>query len=199
MSSHTLEDLIASLHLMGADAIDIRDTLPTHPSKSYPQRDPSKVQGVVFHHSAAAADNGAGIDRAIRMARYTVDHRGWPGCPYSAIVTRSGRILLPWDPDVACYHAGWKPRPGDENAEFLGVCVLGNFRSEHNGSDRQQQPTLHQIEAVIALVRALYMVWPSWPLTENRGLWAHADLGKAACPGSALEHLVKAARWKGTT
>lgn len=198
MSAPTFDDLTRALSEYGLNWMDLRGRLPAHPTKRYPKCDPGMFAGAVCHHSAGHSTASA-ISRIEGMTRYTIRDRecsdgtrGWPGCPYDLIVSPAGVVYLPWDLDVANYHAGYAARPGNENAEFLGVCFLGDF----NGPDHDtgHEPTLEQTGTLVQLIHALRDLWPSWHQEENGGLWLHNDLGKAKCPGNTISGIVRGAR-----
>jgi len=188
----TTPQLLRAILLQGVDVHDVRGQLPAHATKEYPTVDPAKFSGVVIHHSGPPPLDG--LDGLERLTRYTVDRRGWPGCPYDLAIASTGGVYLCHDLDVGNYHGGTLARPGDENAEFLGLVVLGNMAGPHNDTPDQHDPTLAQVEAVGRVIRALYSLWPGWLHNEHRGLWLHADLGKAACPGELLTRLVRRER-----
>lgn len=195
----TTDQLLRALLLQGVDFADVRGKLPVHATKRYPLVDPAAFAGIVVHHSGPPSLDG--LDGLIALTRYTVEQRkcsdgsvGWPGCPYDLAIGSGGLVYLCHDLDAGNYHAGWRPRPGDENAEFLGVVVLGNFAGPHNDTDGAHDPTLAQVEVLGRVIRALRSIWPGWIHTENRALWLHADLGKPACPGEVLSRVIRAER-----
>jgi len=193
----TFDELAGALQAHGLVVVDCRRLLPQHATKRYAERKTSP-RGVVFHHSGGWSPSD-GLSRVRAVGRYTVEQRkcrdgsiGWPGYPYDKTIDEAGRIYLPGAPAVVRYHAGYRPRPGDENAEFLSCCLLGSFAGPHNDSTRE--PTLQQMLSSLAVILALQSLYPEWQDEENGGLWTHSDLGKAACPGETIQRMIHAAR-----
>lgn len=181
------ELVIQTLREMGVVVHDLRGKLPVHPTRTFASRDPRKLLGLTAHHSAGP---GGGVDRFQDVARYHVgpNHVSAQGCPgilYTLGVTSTGEVAVFWDLDVATWSQGDKAKPGDENADYLSVLSLGNFRSPENPSGGE--PTPEQLWAFGAVVVAARRIW-------GRGfqITGHFDFGKPACPGATLEAMVRA-------
>lgn len=64
----------------GIILVDISDILPRHKTKRYRKRS-KPISRHFFHHSGRPGKPGfAGVRN---MVRYCVEHRGWPGSPYT--------------------------------------------------------------------------------------------------------------------
>jgi len=150
------------------------------------------LKGLVLHHAASHQVDREGI---FGIARYHVgpNHISSTGCPgicYPRAITGDGVIHQLHDLDVATWSQGWRRRPGDENADYLGVLIMGFFKSPtypHEG-----EPTLAQLRTVLNLWDACRDVWTTW--RTGPAIMGHFDLGKPACPGTTLETLIRALR-----
>ena len=176
--------------LLANDLIqDAGPTLPRHPTKHWRQRDPAAIKGVVIHQSL-------GAPTAHPIARYHVGPNhlsatGLPSIAYTLFVERSGRILLCSDVAAKPWSQGTRAIPGDENADYLAVCVGGNFSADsHEGTE---EPSLAQLRATLALWQRLRDVWGF----SNTDLHGHCHFGKPACPGRTLRTVIEAVRKDG--
>lgn len=195
--------------------IDARDTLPRHPSKRWQTRDVSRVLGFVWHHTAGGDNPEATARYHVGASHTSAD--GMPGIAYTFYVRQSGEVW--WCNDLAARtwsQGGGKLHPdvdgdgeatradgkGDANGRFIGIVFGGNFDSRWNPTGKH--PTPIQILAGLALVAHLTGTerHPAMPdlLFGAVGhltladVWAHADFGKAACPGDDLSALAASLR-----
>lgn len=182
-----LDLLVPALRGLGVQVQDLRDRLPTHAEKTFGRRDPSLLQGLVAHHSAGPS---GGVSRLQGVAAYHVgpNHISSTGCPgicYTLAITDDGQVCILWDLEVAPWSQGDKSKPGDENASWLSVLMLGNFRSKSNAEGGE--PSIEQFRTYLGLVLACRSVWgPTFRLA------GHYDFGKPACPGSSMQGLIQA-------
>lgn len=121
--------------------VDLRGKLPVHKSKHYGNRKLTDIRSIGIHHSLTFSGS------AEAFAGYHVNTNGWPGIGYAYVVDRDGSIYQCWDHTVMTYHVG------DSNKHALGICLVGDFRT--------QVPTEAQYRATAELVRMLQQAIPS--------------------------------------
>jgi len=194
--------------------IDVRrgrpHALPVHPTKRWKTRDPTKLLGFVWHHSAGGDDPHK--TAAYHVGGNHVSASGMPGLAYTFYIDKAGVIFWANDlSDRTWSQGGKKFGPdadgdgdvdrddglGDANGRYMGICFGGNFRSKWNDTD--QNPTGPQMLAGLALLAHLTgeVQAPFWPEElfsslahlQMGDVWPHAAFGKAACPGAGLETL----------
>lgn len=194
--------------LISADVAvyDVHRLLPRR--SAYPSRDPSDIRHVVVHKSGA--DGPPGFAGAVGMARFCVDHRGWPGAAYTYWVPRepdvdtdSRLVVYRCQPDEArSYHTG-----GAMNGRGVGVACQGNYDGEWDLVDGVPQvlrePTAAQLTALGAMVDWLALRHTGFHpgLDRDSNLWGltgHWEHGKPVCPGDALRAWVELRRGGGT-
>ncbi len=112
---------------------DIIDALPKNPEESYPTRSLSAITHITIHHSAAPAN----LD-VERIAKWHVEHHGWPGIGYHFYITPDGTIYQTNHLTTMSNHVYMN------NAYTVGICVAGNFDTA--------LPTPAQIDAAARLV-----------------------------------------------
>lgn len=146
------------------EIINVVNTLPKHPTRKYALRAASFIKGVVVHHSA-----GNGTVTAI--AKYHVEHNGWPGIGYHFVITEDGTVCKTNNQSTLSYHAG-----AGQNKAHLGVCLLGNFE--------MQEPTPEQVVSLRLLLKEIKKALP------GRYVKGHRDIHATACPGKNLYALL---------
>ena len=176
-----------ALERVGLTVKDLRGKLPSHASKSFARRDPSKLKGLTGHHTAGPTGT---YERFLAVAEYHVgpnhvSSTGAPGILYTLGIDKDGVVCIFHDLEVATWSQGTRSIPGDENADYLAVLVLGDFSSkDHQGSE----PTLDQMHAFLGVAKACRWLWGlSFDFT------GHFQFGKPACPGATLETIIRAA------
>jgi hypothetical protein len=97
----------------------VTDDLRQHPTKRYQTRERSQIDKLVIHHSAGPPGVGASP-----IARYHVDHNGWPGIGYHYFVYDDGRIEQTQALETVAYHAG------EANPSSIGICLAGDFTDQ---------------------------------------------------------------------
>ncbi|MGH7162200.1 MAG: peptidoglycan recognition protein family protein [Planctomycetota bacterium] len=130
---------------------------------------------IIIHHSASDHGSAAYIDRAHR-------NKGWDGLGYHFVIgngTLSGDGSVEVGGRWARQEVGAHARvPGDEsnrwNEQGIGIVLVGNFQGH--------RPSRRQLEAVVALVRALRSEY-GIPLANVIG---HRDVKATECPGDAF-------------
>lgn len=138
--------------------VDLRGSLPKHKTLRYSKRT-VKPSIIAIHHSLTKS----GTPQA--FANYHVNTNGWPGIAYHYVVAKDGTVYICNDTSLRTYHVG------DSNNKAIGICLVGDFRSE--------KPTKEQYQATIELVRDLLNVLPG---AEIKG---HSELPGytwKACP-----------------
>lgn len=171
------------------------------------QRIPGReVRYLIGHHSAGPKREGpAAVDGiasfAVAPPTYGTDGelvgggKGWPGEPYQIVIPgaptiRDGRVAAyrVWDDDWWTWHTGptW-------NRHGIGVCVTGWYRSRHDLLAPQAQPAPDPL-VMLAAERVFKYLLAKHRLKPGEALLSHADCGKPACPGDALENMIRRMR-----
>lgn len=136
----------------------------TPPKKPFSRLRPSRVVGVVLHHSGVK--NGpTGHDAARAFEAYHLSKR-WAGIAYNWMVTESGEVLEGRGAGaVSAATKGWNSRT--ESVMYTGW-----------GSGIVPEAALHSLKRVIEDVQDRYL----------DSLWVkpHKNLGTTSCPGSFL-------------
>lgn len=141
---------------------DLRMVLPVHKTLRYHERSLDDITTLVVHHS----DTRSNVSwRAV--ARYHVEHNGWPGIGYHFGVTPAGKVSYLNDIATHSYHAR------QANAIGVGICCMGNYTA--------QQPSGAMVEALAVLMNCLDAALGK-PLFRV----GHRDVVDTTCPGDAL-------------
>ena len=157
--------------------INIIDKLPRHSTKRYGTRSVDTIRGILIHHSATSCVCGVDlnlndIDDAVeQVAKYHVEHNGWPGFGYGFVIPKTGEIYKTNKITTVSYHAG-----AGQNTIHLGICLLGNFETE--------KPTEKQWDSLKWLVGTLQAVYP------NLYIKGHREVRQTKCPGKNLFSLL---------
>jgi len=191
MSTPHTETFIVALAEAGVRVEYMRDALPRSAARTWSQRDVQAIKGVCFHHSATA---GGDLAALIGVANYHVgpnhiSDKGCPGVCYTAAILADGTLVICNDLESKTWSQGTAKIPGDENAAYLGIVALGSFRSPGNPSGGE--PTPQQMLTVLQVIDVCYTYF-GWE--DGIRVFGHFDFGKAACPGSTLEAIIRAAR-----
>jgi len=163
------------------------ETLPVHETKKWSKRDPEKLKGLVVHQSLEEYGSASG-NAKYHVGPNHISEDGLPGLSYTLFIEKSGRVILANPVECKTYSQGYGGRPGDENAEFLSVCVGGNFSAP--GYVGTQKPTQDQVDALSNLWEHLKPIW-AW---SDFCLYGHYHFGKATCPGYDLSDFIKSVR-----
>lgn len=145
------------------DVRDLRGTLPRHPTRRYAARRLDDIAGIAVHHTGPPAHRDLS---AQEIARYHVEHNGWPAIAYDWLVHWDGTVEYVKDWTEAGYHVG-----GANNALWLAVCLTGDW------SDGRI-PGEAQLAATRELIANVQMAWGRWLPVKG-----HRELGASACPG----------------
>lgn len=196
--------------------VDARTTLPRHPTRRWRARDVQAILGFVVHHAAGDSDVEA-------TARYHIgpnhtDPNGMAGLAYTFFIDRDGVVTWANDLEAATWSqgGGGNVRPdvdgdgdadrddgaNDANGRFVGICLAGSFDGPHNPTGKE--PTPEHLLALLALIGHLVgkyrapdhpeALFGALPRVRMYDVWAHADFGKAACPGRTVTELLAALR-----
>ena len=189
---------------MGLVFVDGRTTLARNPDKTFKTRKVSGIKGIVLHHSA-------GGDNPEATARYHagpnhISDTGCPGLCYTFYIRLNGETWWANDLDARTWSQGGHGSPvagTNANTNFLGICCGGDFDAPgHKG--KTGEPPIAQTHAAIALCLHLtgYENHPAIPDElfaalgcPSEALWAHAQFGKAQCPGFTLQRIADATRY----
>lgn len=113
----------------------------------YKVYDPSVKTDIAIHHSLTKTGNSAAF------ANYHVGTLGWPEVAYHFVILKDGTIEWNHDLGVLSYHVG------DSNKFSVGICLVGDFRSE--------EPTDAQKLSLYLLVDALKKDLPNYKRTRG--------------------------------
>lgn len=158
-------------------------TLPAHDTKEWSKRDPAKLKGAVIHQSLEEYGTASG-NAKYHVGPNHISEDGLPGLSYTIFIERSPRVILANPVDCRTYSQGYGGRPGDENEEFLSICVGGNFSGP--GYLGSQRPTQDQLELLAKTWDHLKEIW-GW---TNADLYGHYHFGKPSCPGNHLMEII---------
>jgi len=106
------------------------------------------------------------------MARYHVDHHGWPGIGYHFVVTTDGTIQYVNDHTLVTYGVS------GQNDDTVHICLPGDFTSV--------QPPEAQLVATRKLIDNYRLA-----MGQPYPVCGHRDIGDSSCPGATW------AQWKG--
>ena len=139
----------------GASIKDLTDELPTR--SEYHIRDLSKVDAVIWHHSATKG-------QTIRnLAEFHTEVKKWPGIGYHFAIGWDGTVYKMNDPNRLTYHAQ------GHNSHSIGVVLVGNYH------DLELSPEMKEkIMAMNEYLRDEYGVY--------RVMW-HGQTKATLCPG----------------
>lgn len=192
------ERLLNALRAHGLMVRDFRNVLAKHPTRTYAQRNPERLRGLVWHQ---ALSYGYGQGTVEAIARYHVGPNshlkegGAPGFAYTLAVDGDGMVYLCQPVELATWSHGQKLVP-DANSTLIGVCALGHYA--WTGTDGRLNPAdtppPPQEAALVRVWLACRAVWGWAADGANGGLLGHEDLGKPSCPGDRLEAVQGALR-----
>lgn len=152
------------------DVIDLRLSLPQHPTLRYEGRSIGGIEQIVIHHSAT------GEVSAEAIARYHIDTNGWPGIAYHFLVHQDGRIEYTEPIEIISYGVAKR------NDNTLHICLVGNFTDSPPGET--------QLAAAVALVNNLdFALGRVYPVVGHTDIAAEGYA--TACPGATWS------QWKG--
>lgn len=148
--------------------VDVRDTLPTHETKRYDDRDLRELEAIAIHHTAVSGNISPNA-----IASYHVDTNGWPGIGYTFYIDDKGIIYRCHDLDRKSYAVR------NKNHIALSIAFGGNFENS--------EPTQEQIESGVYLV-----AWIRSILGDTLPIKCHCDFddNDTVCPGKHGKKLV---------
>ncbi|MCM3632918.1 peptidoglycan recognition protein family protein [Paenibacillus camelliae] len=148
--------------------VDLRGKLLTHKTKRYSTRKESDIRSIAIHHSLTVSGSPEAF------ATYHVNTNGWPGIAYPYVIQRDGTIYKCHDHNVVTYHVG------NSNKHALGICLVGDFRTQH--------PTTEQYAAAIWLVRKLQQELSN--AKEVKGHSQYPGYSWKACPVISMDKFI---------
>lgn len=158
---------------------DVRRSLPTHATKKFRQRDPSKIRGLVVHHTASFAQLRAVA--AYHVGPNHISNTGAPGLLYHFYIDPDGSCFLCNDLEAVTWSQGGGSVPVPylgSNTSFVSVAIAGNL------SETPPRP---------AQVVALRWLW-SWLASSlhlgSDMVFTHSEFRQTMCPGDALRAVV---------
>lgn len=177
----TYDDLLLRAHFIELES------LPVHATKKWGKRDPEKLKGVVVHQSLETYGTARG-NAKYHVGPNHLSKTGLPGLSYTIFIERAGRVILANPVDCKTYSQGYGGLPGDENEEYLSICVGGNFSAP--GYIGTQTPKESQLELLKRTWERLKEVW-GW---FDSDLYGHYHFGKPTCPGNELSEFIDSIR-----
>ncbi|GAB4454188.1 MAG: hypothetical protein Kow0031_36290 [Anaerolineae bacterium] len=99
-------------------AQDVSAGLPQHATKRYPMRTHADIKRIIIHHTATPANISVE-----RIAAFQVKNRDMPGIAYHYCITAEGDVFQTQYLETVANHAG------NNSADSVGVCLIGNFTS----------------------------------------------------------------------
>jgi hypothetical protein len=145
----------------GGQYADFRNGLPTHPTDKYIVRSESVIKRIIVHHTATVVSTWENV------ARYHVEHNGWPGVGYHFGIMPDGSVRYLGDVNTRRYHAG------PANTDSIGISFMGNYMTD--------LPTTAALNA-LALLRSTLEKY----LGRTLDMQGHRDVSETACPGDNL-------------
>ena len=177
--------------ILGLASVKV-ESLAKHLTKEWDKRDPAKLKGMVIHQSLEERGKASG-NAKYHVGPNHISEDGLPGLSYTFFIEKDGLIVYANHIEDKTYSQGYGGRPGDENEEFVSVCVGGNFSAP--GYEGTQEPTGYQVRSVHQLWQDLALIF-DW---TNDGLYGHYHFGKPTCPGDKLAYLIDSVRPKNFT
>ena len=169
---------------------DGRDSLPRNYARSWPQRDPKELKGVVLHQSLEDY-GGVWGNAKYHTGPNHISNNGLPGLSYTIFIDRStGRAVLANDVECATYSQGNSTIVGNENERYLSICVGGNFAGPGYVPGKKKTLTSEQNRVMHALWHHLAIVFDF----TGAQLYGHYHFGKPACPGYEIAEFVETIR-----
>lgn len=165
---------ITVVNLTGEDAtlpdgtvIDAKE-LPKHLTKTYRKRTLEDSITIFIHHTAVDAD--VAIEN---IAKYHVNHNGWPEIGYHSAVKPNGDILLLNDFEEISYHTR------GQNTKGISIVLLGNYNEDKIGKD--------QLKSIKLITDALCKI------LKVKAIKGHQDAPNArtSCPGSNAQRVLE--------
>lgn len=166
---------------------DVSHLLPRHGYKRYETRSVAEIDRIVLHKSGA---NGPpGYNGALGMARFCVEHRGWPGAAYHFWLSQvpdkdeSQRLVIYRCNATATrsYHTGKLC-----NRFGLSIAFQGNYDGDGDfiPENRPTEAQMVMAELLVAHLRAQHnIVFEKTDADDDWGLTGHWEWGKPVCPG----------------
>jgi hypothetical protein len=191
MEKKLLAMLMEKMKVLGLqEPIDVRDSLPVNAEgRKFKTRLIHKLDGLVWHQELAWNSIEAVAKYHTGPQSHVVEG-GTESILYTLAIDESGRIHLCNDFNKSTWSHGDRDRPGDENAEFMSVMFVGDFKGEGHVSSRSGEPNRKQMLAGLALWDVCRELW-GW---SDSQLYGHFDFGKPACPGNTLRAMILAIR-----
>ncbi|MDP2324265.1 MAG: peptidoglycan recognition family protein, partial [Gammaproteobacteria bacterium] len=159
--------------------VDMREWLPTHPSKVYYSRSLGELTHIVVHHSGPAPLDMTAEQAAICTATYDIAPHGpnleeWPGCSYHVIIVPSGDWGYCQSLTVISYHVG------NYNRGAVGVCLWGDYRTTP-----VPDVMVDSLEEFCRWVQHERHVWADdvGAATRRLQVVGHRELTATTCPG----------------
>lgn len=167
--------------------VDLRNELSRNPiGKKWGFRDINQLEGLVIHQ-ALGDGSIEGIAKYHTGKGSHLYAGGVESIPYTIAIRKDGQVVLANALHKATWSQGFRGIDGDENRKYIAVVLEGYFKYEGCQNETAQEPTGEQLLALLLLWRYCKGLW-KW---DKDAIYSHADFGKATCPGSTIESLIK--------
>ena len=170
------------------DIIDVRATLPSHPTLPPYRNRTQPVSRIVIHHTDTPSNF-----TVEQIAHYHVygtrpNKDPWPGIGYHYVIAADGAIYWCQNHETHSYHVG------AANGYTLGVSLIGRFLRV--GYDGKPQASEDQLPSPAQMESASHLV--SWLMGELKvgdiaQIVGHKEVGSTACPG---DQWLRGVNWK---
>lgn len=116
-------------------------------------------QYIVLHHTAVSAEQ-----TLEQLHKYHIEHNGWIGIGYNAVVDKAGNIF--WGRGIDYVGAHCK----GYNTISIGICAIGNM-------EKDMMPAA-QKESIVELIKEIKKYYP-----KADKIVGHKQLSATTCPG----------------
>lgn len=141
----------------GSSYIDLRGKLPSKDGMEYRRRDPSDIEGIIWHHSATSGQTIRSI------AEYHTQAKGWPEIAYHYAIGYDGRVYRLLD------ESKWSNHASGHNRRTIGIVLVGNYH--------ENEPTEAMVSAAARLQE---------DICDGHAIkyvWLHMETKATDCPG----------------
>ena len=168
--------------------VDLRTRLARNPiGKKWGFRDVDRLEGIVVHQ-ALGGGSIEGIAKYHIGAKSHLYAGGVESLAYTLAIRKDGQIVLANGLHKAPWAQGFRGIDGDENRKYIAVVLEGYLKYAGCQNETSGEPTKEQVISLLILWGYCKELW-KW---DKDKLFCHSDFGKASCPGSTIENLIKA-------
>lgn len=173
------------------EPVDVRGALAVNPQgEKYSLRDVNSLKGLVWHQELGWHSISGTARYHTSPECHVAKGKGVESILYTGAIDEQGCFHLCNDLNKSTWSQGDLKRAGDENAEFMSVMFVGDFKAMGHLSVKAGEPNRRQILAGMILWEVCRELW-GW---NDSQLYGHFDFGKDACPGDTLRAMIMAIR-----